>query len=1786
MFKKLFQYFLMLLAALLISMPSVTEAKKKLHTIGDSTMANYSTDGSTDKRGWAQMLQQFFNTDNVTVNNRGKSGASSKSFYLESAYWPTMVTGGSDQMQSGDYLLIQFAHNDEKNGGADGDTVKTYYTNIGDATTAATVDYRGTTASGTYKAYIRRYIDEAKAMGVTPIVVGPICRKYFSSDEKSITRRGQHDLGDAYTYCDGNTYTQNNSVPATDDTYDYVAQAKAVAYEYDDVPFINLTETTANLYVSYGLNYCTENLFCSDDSTHPKLLGATLIARAFAQQLINQAASETDPKRKAVLEALAADAIVSNEISFNPVSGDLGEGYVGMSLTKEYSVSAFGLASESGNVTFSVTDGFKVSTDKTNWQTSVEVPYTGSSLISTVYVRANISEAGAVTGTLTASDGTNSKSLELTATGVSLGGGEETTCVWPLNTTSVAAVSSALTGFDATTSKMQLKGTVSPSTDVTMAYFDIDGSTWPAGEIDEVSTRYIEFKATVPAEKEFSLDKISFNVAGWGGSTVSFHAYYATKSDFSDQVLIGEKLGMTAKQMQTVSVDAMKKLSEGESIYIRVYPWLNNLSSSATGKYIALSDVTLHGTIADEGGEVVTIKGDITYPFNSAAPRNYTVSDPTMAAGITNVAYTIGESIVDGGTRKYTGGDANGQIFAKFDGGTNGTGSTASDANAIRFTITPADGFTFVPTSFSFQGARAGTNGGNVSVTAKSGEKSVDVTDAQYVLNTDKTEGVNINTFNGEISGIGATVDNPLVIDLNMLSFANGKTLMLRNVIISGTLSGAPTSATKYELSTVVSPADAGSVSVDPQMTTYKEGREVTLSATPNFGYKFSEWQQDGVTIGTDADVMVTMDADHVVTAVFEPVKVYTVTTKVTNDLDKPLGSITLSPNDHAGKYEEGTQITVTANESKVLKFAGWTDDNENSNVTTATRTLTVNGDMQLVANYEVQDFIAVFDASAAQVYVYKDTPYPLPADITWDDNRKASAAIVNVSNDSLVYSQSTGLPVVRNRETVVLAGINGLYQNGYRTSDIAWQYNFSTKNFTSAKFVGDMAAKNMAHKSYKAMYSVDGKTYKDITTWDVTANVAKHIEFDIPADAMEQDSVRIRITGIGTEQLSTSYAVESTKFCELEYYAHSESGVGNVYILGESVAVDDGQAPAVVSTLPQANATGVSASGTVTVSYSERIQRSSSNAVVTIAKGGETTEVTPAFSSKSMSFPYNNLEYGASYTVNIPAGYVEDKAGNGADAYSFSFTVMDRVKPAARTYDAIVDGSLTQLDIKNAEFIEATADMPRQYRSLQNAIDAAPSDGTKPYLIYVRNGYYRDPNYTFSGSYGTRFADMTDNNGTEQVRIDNAGINEYDSCRIVYINKPNIHIIGQSRDNVIIATDRLDGSVNGSTVKDHSRVWYHINAGATIEVQANGTDFHMENLTVDNENWTKLKMEGPQALCFNISGDRAVLNNVRTRSYQDTYYNGGTYNRTFWNNSELHGAVDFIYGASDVWFENCVLDINRKTGGFIVAPNHPEGTRWGYVFNNTRITSSYFDAQSGSIWLGRPWHEQPKTVFLHTQMELQPCDSLWYETMGGLPALWAVSDFHDANGYAFTGTKNISREYYYYKDSDGNKIWGKAKNSLTDDEVAQYTIANVFSGDGSSTPAGYWNPLPIVEKTSQPVVSVNGNVATWTADDYAICYVVTVNGKATAFPVDARYVGEEGDVITVQSVNEYGGLSDMSAEVTLQSATAVQGVTASEGTAAAIQGTYGVDGRQYNAPQAGVNIICTADGKVKKVIR
>ena len=1779
--KNFFKLFVMCLMTALLAMPSTIEAKKKLHTIGDSTMDGSYDPATTYKRGWCMMLQQFLNSDNIQVNNRGKSGASSKSFYKESAYWPTLVTGGRDQMQPGDLLIIQFAHNDEKNGGADGDDVKAYYTAKGDAATAASTDYRGTIANTTYKEYIRKYINEAKKMGVKPIVVGAICRKYFGSDGK-ITRSGRHDLGDKFTICDGATkLVEGNKVAATDHTYDYPYQSSLVAAEYDDVPYIDLTALTAELYQSYGNEYCTTQLFGPDDSTHPAALGATLISRSFAQgvkALYESAeyAKEENAARKAVLKELYDELILSNEISFNPISGDLGEAYVGKAAKKEFNISAFGLSQNDGKVTISVTDGFELSVDGTTWVKSAEVNYSGATLITSVFVRAQISAAGTMTGTLTVDDGKNQKTLDLSATGKSLVQGDEATCEWVMNTASTTPTSPLLNAKEATFSGMVLNGNLatptSPEGHSKMAMFTTTDGTWPGGEIDEQSDRYIQFQVTVPEGKTFYLDNISYEVGAWGGNGMCYHAYYATKSDFSDQVFMDEKKNIVNKSASTVEKEANATIDEGESVYVRFYPWYNGAQS---GKYLAISNLKVHGTLTSAGG--VNIEGSVTRA-KVGAKDEATYSPEELGAGFASIKTEVGSDIYESNTVNWSGSTDNGKVLTNFQTAKNiVTKGTPEASNTVTFTFTPADGYTFMPSNLSLRGAKFGTDGGKWTITVSAGSASETLCSAADVNRSGKS--LALATLGGDIQNVVATADEPLKVAVSVCSMgtttSGSKNFGIADLVVEGTMTGAAATGTKYEITKTVSPAEAGTIEADPDQDAIKEGKEVTLTAKKNFGYKFQKWTVNGTDYSTDATTSVTMDEAKNVVAVFETVPVYTVETLVKNDLDLALGEVTLIPNDHNGKYEEGTEVTVKAETSKVLKFMNWED-----NSTTNPRSITVDKDITVTANYEVQDFIAVFDASKAQAYDYTGNGFN--ADLTWDANRNATCKIVKVSDGTGVYTNDgktvgqSGTPVVRNRTGVVLAGINGLYQNGYNTADIAWQYQFSTKDFTSAKFVADMAAKNMADKTYKAQYSLDGTSFTDIAgaTWDITANSICPVEFALPAEAVGQDIVYIRITGTGAAQLSSAYTYEKDPFLGLNYYTHSESGIGNLYILGEAVTAADEVAPQMVSTIPATNATGIPATGNITISYDEKIQLSNKvNGVATL--NGE--PLSPVASSKSVSFQYVNLEYGKTYTFSMPAGYVEDKSGNAAEVVELTFTIMERVKPTARIFDAVVDKTL---DLKYGESIAATETMPKQYRYIQDAINDAPAASTKPYLIYIKEGYYDDPNPYFNDSYGQRY-DLTKPSGNAYEVINNS-VNgngtlkdgtRVDDCKLIYINKPNIHLIGQATDKVTIATDRMDGGDPSRPEK----VWYHVNAGAAVEIQKGADDALLSTLTIDNENWTKEKKAGPQALCLNTEADRLIFNELNVQSYQDDYKCSGTYNRAFWNKSRFEGAVDYIYGDCDVWFEECIQDICRDKGGYIVAPSHPLDTRWGYVFNNNIIKSSAF-GEACQVWLGRPWHNYPKTVFMNSKVEVKTYDGYWAETMGGLPALWAVKNLTDKNGIALS---EQSRSSYYADQADGHFAEGtytskvdlgngkfrftnaNTKNSLTNEEFAEYTIQNVLAGDKSTNPSGYWNPLTQVEKPATPAVNVNGNIAQWTADDYAICYVVTVNGKPSAFVTDAQYVGTEGDVVTVQSVNENGILSPMSSEVTLQATTAVKTATATTASTSANGALYTIDGKK-----------------------
>jgi len=238
-------------------------AKRKVHTIGDSTMSEYKP-AATPKRGWGMYLQAFFNADSVEVNNRGKSGASTRTFYETDNLWPSVKR----QMSAGDYLIIQFAHNDEK---CKGEDVYEQNAKLRAAGKDTLTDMRGTEPNTTYKAYLRTYVREARAMGVTPILMSPICRAYFK--EGKINHEGLHDLTVHHSPC-----TMHK---------DYVQCMREVAEEMA-VPFLDMTERSRVLYEKWGQEYCMAHFFNCGDKTHTGAEGGMAIA-ALAYELISQA---------------------------------------------------------------------------------------------------------------------------------------------------------------------------------------------------------------------------------------------------------------------------------------------------------------------------------------------------------------------------------------------------------------------------------------------------------------------------------------------------------------------------------------------------------------------------------------------------------------------------------------------------------------------------------------------------------------------------------------------------------------------------------------------------------------------------------------------------------------------------------------------------------------------------------------------------------------------------------------------------------------------------------------------------------------------------------------------------------------------------------------------------------------------------------------------------------------------------------------------------------------------------------------------------------------------------------------------------------------------------------------------------------------------------------------------------------------------------------------------------------------------------------------------------------
>ncbi|CAM8939919.1 unnamed protein product [Rhodiola kirilowii] len=234
----------------------------------------------------------------------------------------------------------------------------------------------------------------------------------------------------------------------------------------------------------------------------------------------------------------------------------------------------------------------------------------------------------------------------------------------------------------------------------------------------------------------------------------------------------------------------------------------------------------------------------------------------------------------------------------------------------------------------------------------------------------------------------------------------------------------------------------------------------------------------------------------------------------------------------------------------------------------------------------------------------------------------------------------------------------------------------------------------------------------------------------------------------------------------------------------------------------------------------------------------------------------------------------------------------------------------------KNVNAIVAK-DGSGNFKTIKEAINAAPSSGKQRYVIYVKAGVYKEK---------------------------------------IWTDKDGITLIGEGKYSTIIVA-------SNSVVKSGSSLY----ESATFTIK--GEKFIAKDIGFRNN----AGPTGQQAIALYISSDRAVLYRCSIVGYQDTLFAEAF--RQFYRDCDISGTVDFIFGNAAAVFQNCNLLLRRPLNDNVILANgrnHPEQNT-GFSLHRCKITSTqefYSVRHSYRSFLGRPWKQYSRAVVMETQID------------------------------------------------------------------------------------------------------------------------------------------------------------------------------------------------------------------------
>ena len=251
--------------ALLLLTSAIPDKTTTIFIIGDSTAANKDISKGKQERGWGMVLQSYFD-DNIRIDNRALNGRSTRSFINE-GHWDKVL----QSMKPGDYVIIQFGHNDEK----------------------PKAD-RHTDPGSTFDYNLAKFVRETREHGGIPVLMNCVVRRNFfvkapeiDDDEKLRTQ----------TFKDGVKMVESDSLI---DTHGLYRVAPRDVAQRMNVPFVDANQITHDLEQGLGTE-ASKKLHMwflpgtepsepkgKQDNTHYNVYGAHQVARLLADALCQE----------------------------------------------------------------------------------------------------------------------------------------------------------------------------------------------------------------------------------------------------------------------------------------------------------------------------------------------------------------------------------------------------------------------------------------------------------------------------------------------------------------------------------------------------------------------------------------------------------------------------------------------------------------------------------------------------------------------------------------------------------------------------------------------------------------------------------------------------------------------------------------------------------------------------------------------------------------------------------------------------------------------------------------------------------------------------------------------------------------------------------------------------------------------------------------------------------------------------------------------------------------------------------------------------------------------------------------------------------------------------------------------------------------------------------------------------------------------------------------------------------------------------------------------------------